>query len=133
MQSDILVKDPSAFGHAHREMGSIVGKFTDGMQAVAGESASTTAAGKMPESRTFMGQVHEARELLVQYTTKTSDGLTGYENVTAAIGHEHLGLVALNTQRLKTVLHPSDGAIPNSTIFDQHTAVAPPENRIGGR
>jgi hypothetical protein len=134
MQSDILVKDQSAFGQAHREMGTILGQFTTDMQKVAQDSASPAAAGKMPEGINFMKQEREGRELLVQYMTKTSDGLAGYENATAALGHEHLGLVALNTTRLKTILQPSEGVIPNSSMFNWRDAVAHQiENQIGGR
>jgi hypothetical protein len=121
---DILLKDDSAFGHAYREMRGVVDRFQGGMETTAQSSASPAAAGKMEEGKAFMQQERQARELLVQYMTKTSDGLVGYQTAVEAIGSEYLKLAALNTQRLRTLMHPSEGAIPNNPVFNWEPIVA---------
>jgi hypothetical protein len=78
----------------------------------------------MEEGKAFMRDERSARELLVQFMTKTSDGLTGYQSAMGALDREHQGLVSLNTTRLKTLLLPTEGAVRNDGVFDWRDAVA---------
>lgn len=123
MPGDIDIRDDSAFDHANSQMGSIAGAFRGGMQEAANNSASPAAAGTMPEGVAFMQNERQSRELLVQYMTKTSDGLTGYQTAIAALGQEHHGLVTLNSRRMQSLLRPQEGAMPNDQVFDWHQAV----------
>jgi hypothetical protein len=124
MAADIEVKDDSAFVHANSQMNGVTRAFQEGMQRVAQDSASPAAAGTMDEGKTFMRDERSARELLAQYMTKTSQGLTGYESTMMALDREHDGLVSANITRLKALLRPTDGAVRTDGIFDWRNAVA---------
>ena len=120
---DIDVTDDTVFGHAASGMNSIVNDFQSGMQATAQNSASPAAAGTMPEGQAFMQSERQGREKLVEYMTKTSDGLHGYQSAIQTIGSEYAGLVQLNKSRLQALLKPNDAAVPVSPVFDWHNAV----------
>lgn len=124
MAGDIDVRDDSAFGHANSQMGTIVGQFQFDKGETAKSSASPAAAGAMPEGVAFMQQERQGRELLVQYMTKTSDGLIGYQAAIGQLDREHQGLVTLNNARLSTLMQPSEGAIPNDPAFNWEPIVA---------
>lgn len=130
MAGYIEVGEVSAFDDAATQMQSVADGFHDGMRATAGQSASPAAAGTMPEGQTFMQNERQARELLVQYLSKTSDGLSGYQTAIGQLGREHHGLVALNSQRLKALLLPHDGPVRNDPIFNWQNVL---DQQNGGR
>jgi hypothetical protein len=132
MEADILVKDDSAFGHAYRQMTDVVSEFQGGMKTAGNSSVSEAAAGTMTEGRDFMTKERQGRDLLAQYMTKTSDGLTGYQNAVGALGHEHLKLVTLNTKRLKTIMYPTDAPVPTDSAFDPALVLANQAAEKGG-
>lgn len=123
-QDRIDVKDDSVFGHTNAQMTGVVGDFDGGLQTTARSSASPGAAGTMPEGADFMTQERQSRELLAQYMTKTSDGLHGYQSAVGQLDNEHRKLVTLNTSRLRKLMQPHDGEMPNDAAFNWRNVLA---------
>lgn len=121
---DIDVTQVEEFDHSSTEMGHIAGDFSTSMAEVANNSASPEAHGKMEQGATFMQKERQARELLAQHMTKTSDGLTGYQTAVASIGEEHKGLLQLTDQRMRTLLRPHEGPMATNDAFDWQDVLA---------
>jgi hypothetical protein len=119
----IDVRDDQAFALAENELGGVAGGFHDGMGQAGQDSASPAAAGGTNESKVFMQQERQAREMLVQFMTKTSNGLDGYHGAATQLKNAHQGLVHVNNTRLKALLRPTDGPVRSDPAFDWHQAV----------
>ncbi|WP_433165236.1 hypothetical protein [Kribbella sp. CA-247076] len=123
MPGNIWVTNAAAFDDAYNQMGQVASDFSTGMGVTGQESASPAAKGGTIESGMFMQQERQARDLLAQFMTKTSDGLQGYQSAILRLGEEHKGLVHLNNQRLSALLKPGDGPVQTDPAFDWRRAV----------
>ncbi|HET6297636.1 MAG TPA: hypothetical protein VFG33_29900 [Kribbella sp.] len=118
-QGDINVTNTDSFDHFGSSMDGIASAFNTTMGEVASNSASSGTAGTMEEGQAFLQNERAARELLVQYMSKTSEGLTGYRTAVSAIGQEHLGLIQLTNSRMQALLKPHDGPTAVNPIFEK--------------
>jgi len=118
-QGDINVTNTDSFDHFGSSMDGIASAFNTTMGEVASNSASSGTAGTMEEGQAFLQNERAARELLVQYMSKTSEGLTGYRTAVSAIGQEHQGLIQLTNSRMQALLKPHDGPTAVNPIFEK--------------
>jgi len=100
----------------------VIAGFSNGVQAVAENSASPAAAGTMPQGITFMSKEREGRELLVRYLSAVLDGLEGYQNVVTGVYNHYSHLSGYTAQQMTALLKPS-GPVPVNHIFDWEKAV----------
>ncbi|WP_350279201.1 hypothetical protein [Kribbella sp. HUAS MG21] len=122
--SDIVhVQEVDALRYSESEMANVAGTFRDGMTRAGEDSASPAAAGGTIESKLFMTQERQARESLVQFMTKTGNGLDGYHSAVTQLRIEHEGLVHLTRSRLQALLRPQEGPVRTDPAFDWRRAV----------
>jgi hypothetical protein len=130
--ADVDVTDHTALDDGSTQLKAVADAFARAMETTAHSSASPQATGSMPEGIAFMKNERQARELLVQYLSKTSDGLQGYQSAVQQIRDQYGNLVAVNKQRLQALLQPHDGPVPNSPVFDWHQALQYQTENPGG-